>query len=218
MNNQNHAMPGLTILSISRRAGMNTLSLSDGSELSLPHSLFLKCPWRTGSAISPDAFHAWVAENEYSSALERAGHSLSAKNRSEKEMKETLLRAGYSELCTLRVIDRLRKLGYLDDSVYASSFARQRSSLGYGENRIRQELRMKGIPEEEVQAAIGELSGDVQNERIRKAAEKAARGKDLSSFKDRQRVKAALARRGFDFESIDAVLTEMAGAMDEDYE
>lgn len=218
MNNLSHPLSGLTILSVSRRAGVNTLSLSDGSELSLPHGLFLKCPWRTGSPISPDVFHAWVTEHEYSSAMERAGHSLSAKSRSEKEMKDTLLRAGYSEMCVLKVIDRLRKLGYLNDSVYASSFARQRSTLGYGENRIRQELRMKGIKETDIQAAIEELNGDEQNETIRKAAEKAARGKDLSSFKDRQRVKAALARRGFDFESIDAVLSEMAGALDEDFE
>lgn len=209
---------GITVLSVRRHLGINILSLSDGSELSLPHALFLRCPWRTGALISPEAFHAWVAANEYSSALERAGHSLSARNRTEHELEEALIRAGYSEGCTQKVIDRLRGVGYLDDRGYAESYVRQRATLGYGAGRIRQELRLKGIREEHIQAALDALSEDTQEETIRKAAEKAARGKDLSSFKDRQRVKAALARKGFDFDSIDAVLSEMAAEPEESFD
>ena len=77
--------PDITVLSISRHLGINTLLLSDGTELSLPHALFLKCPWRSGSVISLEAFQKWVEKHEYASALERAGHSLSSRNRTEKD-------------------------------------------------------------------------------------------------------------------------------------
>ncbi len=65
--------------------------------------------------------------------------------------------------------------------------------------RIRMELRLKGVNQQEIDHALSELDDDELLQSAYKAAQKFARGKDISSPGDRQKILAALARRGFDF-------------------
>ena len=61
------------------------------------------------------------------------------------------------------------------------------------------ELRHKGVNSDEIESALENLDDDTQFEAALIAAKKAVRGKNLSLASDRQKVFAALARRGFDF-------------------
>ena len=61
------------------------------------------------------------------------------------------------------------------------------------------ELRHKGIDQAEIDQALSSIDdADVMESAIR-AAQKAARGKNLAIPADKQKVLAALARRGYDF-------------------
>lgn len=212
------AATGLTVTGISRRHSVNTLTLSDGTELRMPHGMFEQSPWRIGRPITLAAFEAWMAENEYKFCMERAGHALSARNRTEKELGDTLRQAGFRNGCVDRVLARLREVGYVDDTAFTSAWIKHRTAGGYGENRIRQELRMKGIDEETIREALDAQPEEEPKNAAYEAAVKAARGKDLSSYKDRQKVKAALARRGFDFDSIDEALRMLARQADDEWD
>ena len=61
------------------------------------------------------------------------------------------------------------------------------------------ELRQKGVDQAEIDQALSEMGDDDMMDGAIKAARKASRGKELSSPADRQKVLAALARRGYDF-------------------
>ena len=61
------------------------------------------------------------------------------------------------------------------------------------------ELRQKGVDQQEIDRALSEMNDDELMQGALMAAQRAARGKDISSPADRQKILAALARRGFDF-------------------
>ena len=61
------------------------------------------------------------------------------------------------------------------------------------------ELRQKGVHPEQIDQALSSVDEDELIDGAVKAAQKASRGKDLSSPADRQKILAALARRGYDF-------------------
>ena len=203
MNNEQ-----ITIVEISRRNHINTLSLSDGTTIRMSHSLFKESPWHQGTGVNSAAeILDWIKNNEKKYAMEKAGFLLSAKNRSEKELRDALIESAFSEPCVDAVIEKLLSVGYLNDETYAKSFIAQREARGYGKNKIRMELRQKGIAEEIILNLLeGDHGEDQQLASAMHLVEKAARGKNLKEYKDRQKVKAALVRRGFDFEMADEAI------------
>ena len=76
--------------------------------------------------------------------------------------------------------------------------------------RIRTELRQKGVSQEDIDEALSSIDEDDIFSSAVKAAQKTARGKDLSSPADRQKILAALARRGYDFSLARRALDELA--------
>lgn len=66
-----------------------------------------------------------------------------------------------------RVVAHLVKERYVDDLRYASAFAREKSSLqGWGEVKIRFQLRAKGIPEATITEALGEIDPDKASDKL----------------------------------------------------
>ena len=65
--------------------------------------------------------------------------------------------------------------------------------------RIRMELRQKGVDSEAIDEALSAIDHDDMLSGALKAARKAASGKNLADPKDRQKIFAALARRGYGY-------------------
>jgi regulatory protein len=87
-------------------------------------------------------------------ALTRRPHSVH-------EMKKLLDRRASRELLAQVVMARLKENGLLDDSRYATQFARQRTEIRrQGQFRIARDLRARGIPDCHIEAAIGESTND----------------------------------------------------------
>ena len=68
-----------------------------------------------------------------------------------------------------------------------------------GARRIQMELRQKGVDSDTIAHALSNLDADDMFSGALKAARKSAVGKNLSDIKDRQKILAALARRGYDY-------------------
>jgi regulatory protein len=107
------------------------------------------------------------------------------------------------------VVERLVRLGYVDDAQYALSKARSLTSRGYGPGRVTQSLHAAGIGEEDGEAARA-LAGDESVEaalryaRRRRIGPFAAEALDL---KDRERALAAMIRAGHGFGIAKAILS-----------
>ena len=94
----------------------------------------------------------------YVDALRRLGR----RDHSVTEMRRALRRKGFGPQQIQDAISRLSQAGYLDDSSFAERFARSRmSSRGQGRNRVRADLRARGVQADTAEAALDRALAEV---------------------------------------------------------
>lgn len=100
---------------------------------------------------------------------------------------------------TDKVIEKLRISHYLDDEVFARSWALARAqNNGYGPKRIDQELRSKGIGQSLIREALRETFDQVDEaERAKRLLTKRFKNEDLAEPKVLRRAAVFLQRRGY---------------------
>ncbi len=116
---------------------------------------------------------------------------LSRRQLSEKELKQKLRKKGYSTESIEEEIEKLRRLGLLNDREFALQWAASRRRMLYGSVRIRWELRLKGIDEETLEEALEQANALMGEE---EAARTLIRKR---KFKEPSRVYRFLIQRGF---------------------
>lgn len=197
----------LSVVSVKRIHGRAILTLSNGETLNMPRALLRERPYKAGMTFDPEAFDRLMNERAYSFALEKAVSLLAMRAHTEKEILDALRKNAYSEASIAKAMAHLHEAGYIDDADFAAQWVNARTSRGLGTRRIRMELHHKGVSSAEIDRAIDDISEDELISGALKAAKRAARGKDLTSPTDRQKILAALARRGYDFSIAKQVLS-----------
>ena len=138
---------------------------------------------------------------EYERARKRAMYLLGSRPYSTAGLREKLLN-NYSEDTADRVIQDMTGYGFLDDEDYARRLA---SSIirgkKYGLRRARAEMRRKGVPDELIEQALGEYSREDVEDNLTELVRKKY-SERLYDRDERQKVIAALARRGYGFGEI----------------
>lgn len=133
------------------------------------------------------------------SALKLLGRT----HRTRSDLEKRLKVKGYAATTVLPVLDRLTEVGLIDDAEYARAWLAGRwGRKPSGWRRLQQELRSKGVSDDDVERARELLaergSAPDEVESARKVVEKArSRMSRLDEQKQRQRLYALLARRGF---------------------
>ena len=118
-------------------------------------------------------------------------------------LKKKLLEKEYSRESAEKVILECVERGYLNDRLWAESFARVQRGRKYGQSIIAQKLKMKGIEDSlisEVLEKYQDEAGDVEN--LKKLLQSRYRSRNLEEPREKQKVIASLLRRGFDYASI----------------
>lgn len=108
------------------------------------------------------------------------------------------------------IMEELELLHMLDDRLYIESKLKSTIAKGRGSSLAVRELKYKGIPEEEIEAVLEELEGDLDSElleAVTKAAEKIMRS---SPFRKAERawqrsmvISGGLRAKGFDRDTVD---------------
>lgn len=135
-------------------------------------------------------------------AQKKAMSLLSYNDRTEWELMDKLLRAGFSEEAVNGATEYVKSFHYIDDERYAMRFAdiyhKSRSI-----NRLRQDLTKKHVPEEYISLALESIDGG-DSEALEKEIQKILSGKDLSciEYKEKQKIAAKLYRKGFSVSDI----------------
>lgn len=118
-------------------------------------------------------------------------------------------------------IEKLARLGYLNDAAYAEAKVRALHRQGKGSRTIRATLAAKGVGGELTAAALDTLAEDVPEPDLA-AAIRLAKKRRLGPFRAegraemRQKDLAALARSGFDFDTCRRVIeAESAEALED---
>ena len=108
-----------------------------------------------------------------------------------------------------RIMASLTEDRYVDDRRYAAAFAREKSSLqGWGTVKIRFQLRGKGIPDEIISEALGEIDPEKAASKLDKLAADKYR---LLQGDPQCRLKLlkALLSRGYGYDEVEAAVNRI---------
>ncbi|MFY2764366.1 regulatory protein RecX [Arenimonas sp. MALMAid1274] len=145
-------------------------------------------------------------------AYQKALELLVRREHSRRDLKRKLGLRGADSAEADAAIEKLAGLGFQDDARFASSFARDRASAGYGPVRIRQELAGHGLDRDQVQCALDTCDTDWRQS-ARMQVDRRFRSAELADPARRRKAVEFLLRRGFDQDSAQAAVRP---SMDED--
>ena len=190
------------ITAIRKERGKYRVTLNDSDDVLVPVSLMRERPLKEGQPLDLEEYDNWLMVRQYRFALDRAVGYLAARARSKREIEQKLLQAGYRPCTVEMVIYKLQRENLLDDADFARQWVESRQHHKLGRSRIAQELRHKGVSQEEAEEAMAiiededQLAGAVAL--AKKAAARIKPGEDMR--KATNRIAAMLARRGYSWD------------------
>jgi regulatory protein len=144
---------------------------------------------------------------------------LSAAPRSRSELRSDLLRRGLAEDVADRVLDRFTEVGLIDDTSYAAAWVESRQrTRGSARGILRQELRSKGISDDDAALALDAIDEEAERARAVQLVQVKARAMTrLESEVRARRLVSMLMRRGYRHGTALSVVTEVLGELPDDY-
>lgn len=170
----------------------------EGFLLSLSAETIVAHHIRVGSVLDAETLEQLRREDTVKYAKELAADYLGYAPRTQRQLEQHLARKGIDEASIAAAVATCKEYGYIDDAAYARQMAEQyQGSLG--ERAIREKMRQRGLGREAVAAAV--FSPEAQQQAARSLAEKLRKKyAELPADKRRQRIYAALIRKGFSYE------------------
>ncbi len=205
----------ITKIEPSKKKGFSRIYLDGQFFMSLADEIIVRRALKVGNELSEEQVPELSRASLVRRARERLLYALDRRPHCEKELREKL-RRDYPTPIIDAAIAELDKLGLIDDAAFACAFCEHRvNSLKKGPYAIRQELILKGVSREVIDAALAEVFCDEDEEynAARKAAEKYQ--SDVDTPKGKQRAFAALTRKGFSYSVIKRVLRELCDEFEE---
>ncbi len=154
---------------------------------------------RPGLKLDAALLDSLLHEDGEAKALQTALNFLGYRQRSSEEIRVRLQKDEWSETVINRVLERLLDVKLLDDAQFAANWVSHRTNLKpKGSRVLTQELRMKGVSKEEIEAALPDQDDEQENAKL--ALSKLER--KLEKFEGREQEQKAielLVRRGFSF-------------------
>lgn len=126
-------------------------------------------------------------------ALERRSFSVG-------EIRRRLRQKGHPPAAVDHAIRRAEELKLVDDLAFAKEFVQSRASRGRGPSRLRQDLRLRSVPDQYIDAALQEQWPEPESAIDLAASLAARRVRQLGAIPrdaKRRRLLGYLARRGF---------------------
>ena len=177
---------------------------------------FDESPYCEGGGISEEQLFALLEASEYNRARDRALYLLGLRDYACKELEKKLLTEARPEVAQ-RVVTRLTEVGLLDDERYAQRLAQNLSrSKQYPKRRVAQELQRRGVDRETAGYAAEEI--DCEDYKLALALIEKKYYNKMTDRDSRQKVMAALARRGFYYEAIRLAIAAYDEQMQTDFE
>lgn len=162
---------------------------------------------RPGQVLSDEEIARLLERDRLEQAHETALRFLSYRPRSEREVADYLRRKGFDAPTVEAELERLRRVGLVDDRAFAQFWVENRTAFRPRSRRALQaELRRKGIPSAIIQEVLQEASPDERTLALRLARERARRLRGVDPLTLRRRLGGYLLRRGFDGELVMEVL------------
>ena len=197
-------MPKITDMQIQKNNKTRANIYVDGEfSFALEMLTVMKLGLKIGQEVSEAKLREAMFDSEKSVAFERAMGYLNRGMKTERQIRDYLVGKSYAPEVVDYVVTRLKEYRYIDDTEYARLYV-ERNSATKGGRRLRQELVQKGISvtlaEENTQ-----LDGEQTLANAQSLADKYMRGKP-SDIKTLQKLQRYLLSRGYDFDTVNAVV------------
>ena len=195
------------------KQGRVLVHLEGGDLLRITEDELLRFDLYTGLDITPETV---VELQKYAARSEtrvRAANMISARPLSRSELKRRLCDKGAAETDADAAADWLEEIGALDDLAYAKTVVRHYGGSGYGEAKLRDELRRRGVPRELWDEALA-AAPDAQESIARVIASKT--GGMPPDEAGRKKLSALLLRRGFAWRDVKAALNALGAEIEEE--
>ncbi|MGI6037795.1 MAG: regulatory protein RecX [Limnochordia bacterium] len=142
-------------------------------------------------------------------AMQQALRYLSYRDRTCREIIEYLRRKGYSDPVVEETLNRLIRLGYVDDRRFVRQWLNWRENKPVGIFRLRQELMAKGIEGTIIDEELAAWDLDDEYTRALKAAQKKLPSYGTDTPTVARKLAGFLQRRGFNHEVIRQVISHL---------
>jgi len=156
--------------------------------------------WRLlkGRQLSAEEYETLKQDEQKEEAYRSALMMLERKARTSAELAKALKRKGYVPEVVTACLERLQSRRMIDDAAYAKRFTEQRA-VGQRKGRmlIRQELMQRGVERADVERAIGELDGQIEQDSALALARKRWPNIKGNDRERKQKLMGMLMRRGF---------------------
>ena len=208
-------MPKRKIIEIKpqvRNPERKTLIFDDGSVFGISEDVFISHNFEIGSEISEDSFNKLMGDElkvkVYNSALRLLGYRM----RSCAEMRQRLAEKKYPKNIIEKIIDKLLKIGYLDDTEFANAFAHDKvKNKKIGPIALRMEFIPHKIETDILEKTIYIIYNkypisDLIKQLLDK--KKIQFGTKLDQ-KTKKRIQDFLGRKGFSWNDISAIFAEL---------
>ena len=128
---------------------------------------------------------------------------LSYSARTKREMEKKLKTYDFSEDILDEVLSFLETHKFIDDLAYAQKFAQSKIRAGYGKQRLKSDLFVKGISRDIIDEVLQSVSESEDSaEKIKNILERKIKSDDIKEFNEneKQKIYNFLGRRGFSYE------------------
>lgn len=175
------------------------IELSDHTVYWVTQREYNQLPYAPGDDADPAEIKKQIMLIQYPRGLKLAVSCLAKRACSKEEIRRALQRNYYDPEIVDLILYKLEKGGYLNDQDFCSRWIQYRSSAKYGANRIRQELRQKGVSEDDISTAMESIDEDEQlNAAVEIAVKKRQQAeKTADPYKTKAKIIQLLVRRGF---------------------
>lgn len=144
--------------------------------------------------------------------------TLTGQARSRQELADKLAKRGVPDELAARLLDRFTEVGLIDDAAYARQWVESRHrSRGLAPRALAQELRRKGIDDEDARTALEQIDEGDQRTAARALVDKKLRSmRGLDHQVATRRLAGMLARKGYAAGLAFSVVREALGEAEDD--
>lgn len=191
----------MQILNIQKdKLHLTKISLSNGEEVLIDNDVCRDNYLKKGDEISEEKLNALVFQSQYQRAKSRAVWYLDRKDRTAKDLYNKLCLAGFDKKAVAKVIARLQEVGLIDDRRFAENYASRLMEGNVSKREALQKMLQKGVPYDMAKDVLSECDSD-EGAQIEALINKKYRTK-LMVEGGKEKVYAALIRKGFSYEAV----------------
>lgn len=189
-----------------KRQDRYSIYIDEKYAFSFSENELLTLSLRVGQEFNADELEKLKKTAIEDKAYTRSLDLLARRQRSEWEIRDYLKRKDYDQAVIEKIVNRLSKVGYIDDVKFATAWVDSRRLLkSTSKRKLQMELRQKRIADD----IITQILADDQTDERAVLKDLVAKKRSQSRYQDDQKLMAYLMRQGFNYDDVKDVINEL---------